>query len=84
MIELAKACSYIIDSGHFCSKMGAHVAMSIIRFPVSDSLQNLRVYSSWGVPNTIETPILGYKSILEKSILVFKEIHPENIDAFLT
>ena len=72
MIELAKVCSYIIDSGHFCSKMGACIAMSIIRFPAPDSLQNLRVYSSWGVGDTIGTPILCCESILEKSIMLFE------------
>ena len=71
MIELAKACSYIIDSGHFFSKTYTHMAMSIIRFLQSDSLQNLRLYSSWGLPNTIETPTLGYDSRLEILILIF-------------
>ena len=81
MIELAKVC---MPHGHFCSKIGACLAMSMIRFPVSESIQNLRVSTSWGVGDTTETPILCCESMLEKSILIFEEIHQENIDAFLT
>ena len=46
--------------------------MSFIHFLLSDSLQNLRLYSSWGLPNTIETPTLGYNSRLEISIPIFE------------